>query len=152
MSIRVYPWFYPPMSRPLRAGFEGVFCTQGVALGCVCRAPSGLPSAPFCVHLRFISPVTLCRFVANPLLFPYASLWLISFLICASAVSFSHFLGVLGGSIPAVSIRVNQWFFLHLHPPGTQTGTTRASGLGMGFRQTGRPLLRAGIRRNWSKR
>ena len=66
--------FYPPMSRPLRAGFEGVFCTQGVALEClpamagVCRAPSGLPSAPICVHLRFISPITLCLlclFVAN---------------------------------------------------------------------------------------
>jgi hypothetical protein len=58
------------MSRPFGANIGEVFCTQGVALDWVCRAPSGLiftslretfrvfrgslSSAPICVHLRHL--------------------------------------------------------------------------------------------------
>ena len=119
------------------------------------------------VHLRFISPITLCLVCLSVVLLSSICVNLRS-----SAVYFSitlcllclfvanlliaplrfHSLIFLSWRFnPFVSIR-NQWFFLHLHPPGTQTGTTPASGLGMGFRQTGRPLLRAGILRNWNKR
>ena len=66
---RALPWNACPQWRGYVAPRWG---TQGVALGWVCRAPSGLPSASICVHLRFVFPICsllclLCIFVANPL-------------------------------------------------------------------------------------
>jgi hypothetical protein len=48
-------WFFPPMSRPLRAGFEGVFCPPGRCPGMLARNGGGMSrpfGAPLCAHLR----------------------------------------------------------------------------------------------------
>jgi hypothetical protein len=85
--------FYPPMSRPLRAGFEGVFCTQGVALVWVCRAPLGLVFTSLCEASPPLSVYSVYSVVTSPLR-PSASICgLLSPPLSQSVLS--HFLGVL---------------------------------------------------------